>query len=117
MARMATLLVCVSGSTFNLYRQAVEMSEAGKFPRKELNKALCELIATARKRKKAEVFDHLPACPKWSDLNYYLVEGWLYYQEVNAVLNHLLMFGRYLPIPEGAKGKWSRPRNSEYTEV
>lgn len=117
MATMATLSVHVSGTTYNLYQQVIEMSKEDKIPRKELDRTFCELITTARKRKKTEIHSHLPARPSWSDLNHYLIEGLLFYHEVHAALNHLMIFGRYLPIPKRAKANWPLPRKRDYTEV
>jgi len=119
MATMATLSVHFSGTTFNLYQQVIKMSKEEKIPGKEVNRTLCELIETAKLRKNGNHFDHnhLPARPSWSELNFYLIEGWLTYHEVCSSLTHLIQFGRYLPIPKRAKVNWPSPRKRDYTEV
>ncbi len=119
MATMATLSVHVSGTTYNLYQHVIEMSKEDKIPEKEVNKTFCELIETARLRRNENRFgtSHLPARPSWSELNFYLIEGWLTYHEVYNSLNHLVQFGRYLPIPKRAKVNWPLPRKRDCMEA
>jgi hypothetical protein len=115
---MATLLVNFDGSAFNLFQQAMAMAKRGQISEAEVHKTMRELIATAKRRRQdCFLVDHLPARPRWGDVNFHLIEGWLNYREVHETLAHLLAFGRYLPIPERVRARWPKHKRCDSAEA